>query len=293
MLLYFIRTDRLSEVLPLKAHFLDDPKLGGLDAGFSPSSADTSSTRACSPTSGTSSLPRRRRIPAAPEEHYNLARYFRQHGRSGEERKALDNAVTRLRGPAGPEREAGRHVHRKPHLARRFPRQDREWIGAERDYAAAVSEYEKALELRRVKKSPRFGEAYAGLADVAYYQRDDLASALALYDKAADNGYVTADTTYKTGNILYRTGRYKESLDRFFQSAAKAVESLPGLRFRLGLICAKRPLLRRGLLSQGLGRHGEGGSGSGSTAVDAPKDRGKDSAAAHDLRIVPHPARVN
>ena len=133
-------------------------------------------------TSGTSSLPRRRRIPPFPRT-YNLARYFRRMGDPSEERKALDNAVSdfaALPGLSG--RRAGMYIESLIWRAD-FLAKDREWIGAERDYAAAVSEYEKALELRRVKKSPRFGEAYAGLADVAYYQRDDLASALALYDE--------------------------------------------------------------------------------------------------------------
>ena len=80
---------------------------------------------------------------------------------------------------------------------------------------------------------PPFREAYAGLADVAYLQRDDLASALALYDRAAANGYVTADTSYKTGNILYRSGRYQESLERFFQAGAEGATS-PYLDYAFG-----------------------------------------------------------
>jgi tetratricopeptide (TPR) repeat protein len=115
----------------------------------------------------------------------------------------------------------------------KFLAEAKEWLGAEQDYAAAAAEYEQALELRRVVKSGRFGEAYAGLADVAYSQRDDLASALALYDRAEINDYATKDTCYRRGNILYRTGRYAESLERFYQAQEKGATS-PYLDYAFG-----------------------------------------------------------
>ena len=233
MLLYFIRIDRLSEVLPLKLHFLADPKraalnaevlaeLGGylLDKGMIDDVRDILLTAA-------------KKDPAVPESHYNLARYFHRAGDPTEERKALDNAVltfAALPGLGG--RRAGMYIDSLIWRGR-FLVQAKEWLGAERDYATAASEYEKALELRRVKKGARFGEAYAGLADVAYWQRDDLASALALYERAADNGYTTADTSYKRGNILYRTGRYQESLEHFFEAGAGSSMS-PYLAYAFG-----------------------------------------------------------
>ena len=233
MLLYFIRVDRPSEVLPLKAHFLAETKREALSAGVLAELGGYLLDKGMIDDVRGILLTAAKEDPAVPEAHYNLARYFRRMGDPSEERKALDNAVSdfaALPGLGG--RRAGMYIESLVWRAD-FLAKDKEWIGAERDYASAVSEYEKALELRRVKKSPRFGEAYAGLADVAYYQRDDLSSALALYDKAADNGYVTADTSYKTGNILYRTGRYKESLDRFFQSGAEGGSS-PYLDYAFG-----------------------------------------------------------
>jgi tetratricopeptide (TPR) repeat protein len=145
----------------------------------------------------------------------------------------LDNAVTNfgaLPGLGG--RRAGMYIDSLIWRAR-FLAQGGEWIGAERDYATAASEYEKALELRRVEKSGRFGEAYAGLADVAYWQRDDLASALALYERAEDNGFSTADTNYRRGNILYRTGQPKEALEQFYKAGTGGSMS-PNLAFAFG-----------------------------------------------------------
>jgi tetratricopeptide (TPR) repeat protein len=220
MLLYFIRTDRLSEVLPLKAHFLADPERTDLDAavlaelgGYLLDKDILEDVRAILLTAA-------KKDPAEPEAHYHLARYFRRAGDPTEERKSLDNAVrsfSALPGLGG--RRTGMYIDSLIWRAR-FLARAKEWLSAERDYATAATAYEKALELRRVKRGGRFGEAYAGLADVAYWQRDDLASALALYGQAAANGFTTADTSYKRGNILYRTGRYAESLEQFFEAGA-------------------------------------------------------------------------
>jgi tetratricopeptide (TPR) repeat protein len=233
MLLYFIRVDKIKEVLPLKTHFLGNPvknvlgpgvlaELGGylIDKGMLGEVREILLTAA-------------KKDPSVPESHYNLARYFRLSGAPTEERKALDNAVqafAALPGLGG--RRAGMYIDSLVWRGR-FLVEAKEWLGAERDYAAAAAEYEKALELRRVAKSGRFGEAYAGLADVAYWQRDDLASALSLYERAQANGYSNQGTSYKRGNILYRTGRYADSLEQFYQAGAEGAMS-PYLAYAFG-----------------------------------------------------------
>jgi tetratricopeptide (TPR) repeat protein len=171
--------------------------------------------------------------PTVPEAHYNLARYFGRSDAPTEERKALDNAIAAfaaLPGLGG--RRAGMYIDSLIWRGR-FLVEAKEWLGAERDYATASAEYEKALELRRVAKGGRFGEAYAGLADVAYWQRDDLASALSLYERAEANGYSNQETSYKRGNILYRTGRYADSIEQFYKAGAEGAMS-PALAYAFG-----------------------------------------------------------
>jgi hypothetical protein len=221
MLLYFIRTDRLSEVLPLKTHFLEDPKLGGLGAQVLAELGGYLLDKGMLPDVRSILLAAAKKGEALPEPHYQLARYFRSTGDQVEERSALDNAIrdfAALPGLGG--RQSGMYIDSLIWRAQ-FLAQAKEWLGAERDYAAAAAEYEKALELRRVKVDGRYGQAYAGLADVAFWQRDDLPAALALYERAASNGYSNADTSYKRGDILYRTGRYAEALEQFFAAGAQ------------------------------------------------------------------------
>jgi tetratricopeptide (TPR) repeat protein len=234
MLLYFIRVDKEKEVLPLKAHFLADPKkqalsapvlaeLGGylLDKGLLDDVRDILVSAA-------------KKDPSVPEAHYHLARYYQRILAPDKERKALDAAIAgfaALPGLGG--RKAGMYIDSLIWRGR-FLVEAKEWVGAERDFADAASEYEKALELRRVQKSGRFGEAYAGLGDVAFWQRDDLASALAYYERAEANGYSTPSTNYRRGDILYRTGRYAESLERFYEAAQDPAAASPYLDYAFG-----------------------------------------------------------
>ena len=109
----------------------------------------------------------------------------------------------------------------------------REWLSAEQDFSKAASAYEDALDLRRVKRAGRFSEAYAGLAEVAFWQRDDLEGALDLYARAASDGYATSLTLYREGYILYRLDRAKESLERFHAAAKDGYES-PYLDYAFG-----------------------------------------------------------
>ena len=173
---------------------------------------------------------------SVPESHYNLARYFRRAGDPTEERKALDNAVrtfAALPGLGG--RRAGMYIDSLIWRGRFLAQGEGVARGRARlrDRRGRVREGPRAQARRR--PSGRFGEAYAGLADVAYWQRDDLASALALYERAAGQRLrPPADTSYKRGNILYRTERYEESLEHFFEARRQGSGSSPYLDYAFG-----------------------------------------------------------
>jgi len=225
MLLYFIRVDKLDEVLPLKDHFLADPKGSALSAqvlaelgGYLLDKGRLEDVRGIL-------LEAAKKDPSVPEAHYHLARYFIRAGDPKEERLALDKAAKAFADlPARKAKQTGMYIDSLIWRGR-FYAEAKEWVAAEKDFAAAAEEYENALELRRVVKSGRFGEAYAGLGDVAYRQSSDLAAALAYYDRAEADGYSTPDTCYRRGNILYGAGRYAEALAQFYAAQAKGGSS--------------------------------------------------------------------
>lgn len=232
MLLYFMRTNVKKEVLSLEKRFMSDTKpfpsantlaeLGGwlIDA------EELGNVRDILLAAAT-------KDPSVPEAHYHLARYFRRSNAPGEERKALDNAISTfsLVSTKGPKR-LGMFIDA---LIRRgnFRLDAKEYVAAEEDFTKAAEEYDRGLELRRLPKSPRFAEAYAGLAEVAYWMRDDLDRALSLLERAANHGFDGPTPRYKRGYIQYSKGRFADALEQFYIAGREGDET-PYLLFAFG-----------------------------------------------------------
>lgn len=232
MLLYFIRTDKLKEVLPLKTHFL------AVDELF-PSASTLAELGGYLFDKDLLEDVNRILVAAQakdrllPEAHYHLARYFLKSNSPAEEQKALGNAIMtfgRLQ-TLSPRREA---MYIDSYIRRANAEfGTRQYIAAETDYAAAAAEYQKALDLGRIKTAPRFAAAYAGLGQVAYWQRDDLSSALSWFEKAAAEGFDSPELRYERGYIHYRQGRVPEAVEQLYVSGSGGHES-PYLLYAFG-----------------------------------------------------------
>ncbi len=230
MLRWFLRTDRTlgrdnyEDIRKLKDRFLGDPKsrissetladLGGylLDRG---EVEDVSRIllRAVD------------QDPSVPEAHYELSRYFRRIGNAPEERRALDNAVRILEDVPNPtNRRLGMLVEALNRAGEGYV-ELREYVTAEDLFTRAVRRYERALSLGQLRRSPVYGKAYANLADILFFQRDDLDGAAVLYGKSHDHGYVTPDTLYKLGYVHYRRERWEQALENFYRAGLDSEES--------------------------------------------------------------------
>jgi tetratricopeptide (TPR) repeat protein len=232
MLLYFIRTDKLKEVLPLKTHFLADEKKISLDAPALAELGGYLFDKGMLEEVRTVLLAAVKKDGLNPEAHYNLARYFHKAESPQDERAALDNAIASLK--ALTLVSAKREAMLIDSLLRRgdLELSERAYIAAEGDYSAAATEYDKALVLGRVRKSADFAAAYAGLGEVAYWQRGDLAAALTWFERAAADGYDKPGLRYQRGYILYGQGRSKDALEQLY-TAGKGGAS-PYLDFAFG-----------------------------------------------------------
>ncbi len=232
MLLYFMRTDKLSEILPLKTHFLAAEKLF-------PSASTLAELGGYLFDKGlledvhTLLIAAQAKDKTLPEAHYHLARYFLKSNIPDEERKALGNAIKSfgLLPVLSPRQEAMFIDSWIRRANAEFGA--RQYIAAEADYAAAVAEYSKALDLGRIKAAPRFAAAYAGMGNVAYWQRDDLSSALTWFEKAGAEGFDSPELRYQRGYILYRQGRIPEAVSQLYLSGADGHES-PYLLYAFG-----------------------------------------------------------
>jgi len=243
MLIYFIRSDgsqgpggaprdNLADILALKKHFLGERR-DPLSALARAELGGYLMDRKLMDDVRVMLMSAAKKDPSLPEAHYELVRYFRRTDMPDEEKIALDNAVKTFaaRRSLSPRRTA---MYIQSLIWRgEFRVGEREWIGAEQDFTEAAAQYQQGLELRKVKKEARFGEAYAGLAEVAFWQRNDLDSALTFLERAAESLYDTPDTRYRRGYILYQKGRFADSLDQFYRAGQGGNES-PYLDFAFG-----------------------------------------------------------
>ncbi len=158
--------------------------------------------------------------PAVPEVYYEMARYNRMNEAPVDEEAALDYAKERF--------EVAEPLDRRrlemyiDTLVRRgeFELQEGEILTARSEFDLARRRYEEGRRVRYIPQNADLARLYAGLGDIEYYYGGDLDRALELYDRAADEGYVTDSGEYKRGYVHYRRDRFGEAVDHFFEIGA-------------------------------------------------------------------------
>ncbi|MDR2097422.1 MAG: tetratricopeptide repeat protein, partial [Spirochaetaceae bacterium] len=229
MLLYFIRTDKLGEVIPIQKYFMDRSKskisasslaeLGGylLDKRFEVVKGvpdehieDIEGIKDVLLRAGKEDF-------SLPEVHYHLARYYNNYGSLPEERQTLEIAAetfdTAL--PESPRRTRYR-IDTQLRLALMMIK-DREFISAEETLAKGVKIMEDAVDRRVIQRTPEFGELYAYLGDLAYFAKSgDMREAVDFYIDAEENGWAPPEMRYRLGSAYYRLEDYARAMNRFF-----------------------------------------------------------------------------
>ncbi|MDR0447731.1 MAG: tetratricopeptide repeat protein, partial [Treponema sp.] len=231
MLKYFIRTDKLNEVMKLQSHFMSDPKkrkitvpalaeLGGylIDKQF----ADTEGV----PDEFTDKIDGIRDVlvrairtdGSYPESYYHLARYYHRYGSVSEERQSLRDAIRTF--AVSPE-ESARRVSYRIDAIRRHAEiliNAKEFFPAEEELITGVQLYENALS-RQVFKNPvpELGRLYANLGDLEFFVKEgNMDAALAFYEKSEQNGWSPPEIRYRMGVAHYQNEDWEDALQRFF-----------------------------------------------------------------------------
>ncbi|MDR2767020.1 MAG: tetratricopeptide repeat protein [Treponema sp.] len=243
MLKYFIRTDKLDEVLPLQAYFMDGQKkrkisvptlveLAGylLDKKFQ---AETMARQGINivPDEYAAGIDGIRDIllraikedGAFPESYYHLARYYSRFGSSGEERLTLEKAVEAFdKAPEENSKRAAARVDTLRMYAEVLIRA-REFFNAEEQLVRGVRLYEDARSRQVLKTTGEFGRLYAHLGDLSFFTQDgDMAAALRFYQEAERNGWSSPEIQYRMGAAYYQTEQWEEALNRFFTLVSTA-----------------------------------------------------------------------
>ncbi|MDR2551953.1 MAG: tetratricopeptide repeat protein [Treponema sp.] len=230
MLKYFIRTDKLSEVLPLQAYFMGNQKkrkiavptlaeLGGylLDKRFE--ETDGVPDEYADKIEGIRGVLLRaiNADESYPESYYHLARYYNHYGSPMEERQSLERAI-KIFDNAREEnsRRAGYRVDAHRRYAEALI-SVREFFPAEEELIRGLRMYEDARSRQVLKTSPLFGRLYADLGDLEFFVKDgDMAAALRFYEEGERNGWAPPEIQYRMGAAHYQLEQWEEALRRFF-----------------------------------------------------------------------------
>ena len=229
MMLYFIRTDKLGEVIPLQNYFISRPEarvsapslaeLGGylLDKRFEVVKGVPDKYIEEIENVKDVLLRAAGQDFSLPEAHYHLARYYNSYGDTLEERQTLEIAAAAFdtARPESPERVRYR-VDTQRRLARLLI-DGREFLSAEEALAKGVKIMEDAVERRVVQRSPEFGELYAYLGDLSYFTKSgDMREVEAFYLNAEESGWSPPEMQYRLGSAYYHLGDYASAMNRFF-----------------------------------------------------------------------------
>ncbi|MBO4509158.1 MAG: tetratricopeptide repeat protein [Spirochaetaceae bacterium] len=234
MMRYFIRTDQIREVLPLKNYFYprlsknplegqDLVELSGylLDKLFGELKPADEFLR--SSIEDVRDLLEQAVIkaPEIPESTYNLGRYFI-------ETENPDAAEALLKESLGIFDAAEKKTHSRIlrninayRLIGELKAEDKEYIEAEKMYLDGIDIFTNEQKRSGLKSDQNVGILYSDLADIEYFISGDYDSALRNYQYSVDNNHDTASIRYRIGYINYVNGDTGAALDSFIKTIAE------------------------------------------------------------------------
>ncbi len=223
MMRYFIRTNNLAQVLPLKEHFMSKKaKIGSddlielsgylLDKRYNPLPEDAEFLRN---QIDDLRILLERAVKAdsrSPEAHYNMGRFFLYNYNSRLADLALNESLQRF--------SEVRQMYPKRilrnidafRLLGGIRAADREYLKAEALYTQGISMYQEYSANRSVRQDPLVGKLYAEFADIHYFISNDLDTALINYTRATEELNDTPSIRYRMGYIRYQKADYENSM---------------------------------------------------------------------------------
>ncbi len=228
---YYIRTDQLKEVLPLKNYFYTNKKaireanlveLSGylLDKlhGYLPPSQEYLRAQI---TDVRDLLEKAIETePESPEAFYNMGRYFVLTDNVTPAIKRLETALVKFEKVEKRKKaRVYRHINTY-NLLGELQCKRQEFILAEEFFGKGIELFENEEQHSNLKPSADVGKLYANLADIDYFISGDYLPALQNYERAISYGYSTPQIQYKVGYINYTNGEYEDALDAFLNAAS-------------------------------------------------------------------------
>jgi tetratricopeptide (TPR) repeat protein len=233
MLKYFIRTDNLKEVLPLKNWFdgsrkrrLSPPataELGGYLLDKQLEEVKGVPNPYVESIEGVRAMLLRavREDLNLPEPHYHLARYYNALGNTYEERLTLENALRAF------DMAKEESVRRRTYQIDAYYRyanlliNNHEFFPAEDQLVRGINIYQDLKKRNLVVPSPEFGRLYAVKGDLEYFVKEgNMENARREYMEAEANGYSPPEIQYRIGVTYYQENQWNNALDYLLRASA-------------------------------------------------------------------------
>ena len=234
MMLYFIRTDNLAEVLNLKDHFSSRiTKIGAsnltelsgylLEKRYNPKPLDSEKLR--------SKIDDVRMLlekavqidKTMPEAYYNLGRFFIYNNKQDGAIENLTEAINLFK-TAAPmtARRTVRYVDAMRLLGEQLVDQ-KKYLDAQTLYADALSIYRDYTAFKPLPPNKDIGKLYADYGDIDYFISYNFDSALDSYQNAVKELYNTPSVNYRIGYIHYQQENYRQAIEAMSRAYAEKV----------------------------------------------------------------------
>lgn len=233
MMRYFMRTDNLQEVLPLKEYFMpkenslgaqDWTELSGflLDKLYGPLAPADEYLRTRIEDVKECLMRAVRADSANPVALYNLSRYYVQMRNSINAKSALERTLSAF-GDASvlKKRDMYKYIDSYRLLGEEYT-DEREYLRARENFTSGISLFTNAHEMSGLDGNSAVGKLYADMGDLDYFISGDVDSALLNYQDSVNNGNDTPEIRYKIGAVQYGKNNYSEALGSFMKAAEDA-----------------------------------------------------------------------
>ena len=223
MMKYFIRTDKLKEVLPLKEHFVKN--LGRLDMEELTELGSYLVAKRYEDDGRTpdhlgegiddvreileSALKREKENANA---NYNMGRFFLYNRELGRAEYYLSNSVNLYKNSSNLTSESLMNNVDAMRLYGEILTEQKEYLRAQEAYAEAISVYQQYSQNRLLSSNKNIGKLYQDYGDVNYFISGDLNRALMAYTMASKEMNDSPSIQYRIAYIHYQNKNYEAAM---------------------------------------------------------------------------------
>ena len=249
MMKYFIRTDKLVEVLPLKEYFMkrmkkldieDLTELGSylITKRYENNIEDDEAIKNIDDVREVLEAPLKKDKNDA-NANYNMGRFFLYNRKFDVAQHYLAKSIDTYKNTNNLSSGSIMNSIDARRLYGEILSENKEYLQAQEMYADALSSYQEYSSSRLTSPNKTIGKLYSDYADINYFISGDLGKALQAYTMAISHMNDTPSIKYKVGYIYYQNKNYEDAM-KYFSLVHTEKQDDKNLLYGLGNTLYKR-----------------------------------------------------